>query len=56
MSIYYRALLHGKLEISTSHGSVTNYYVISLMPILVVLLILGLVVAAVLTLCQKSRK
>lgn len=56
MSIYYRALLHGKLEISTAHGSVTNYYVISVIPILVVVLIVGLVVAAVFALCQRFRK
>ena len=56
MSINFSALLRGYLEISATHGSVTNTYVISLIPILVILLILALISVAVFVACARLRK
>jgi hypothetical protein len=56
MSINFRGLLHGKLMISETHGHTTNYYVISIIPILVALLILALISAIVITMCNRPRE
>lgn len=51
MRIDFRALLHGHLVISTTHATAhattTNTYIISIVPILMIILILALLSAAV---------
>jgi hypothetical protein len=59
MRIDFRALLHGNLEISmthvTAHGTTTNTYIISIIPILVIVLVIVLILALLLAVVVKAR-
>jgi len=55
MTIDYHALLHGRLMFSTAHGHDTNYYVINFLPVLVLLLIVALLMAATIALRKTDK-